>query len=59
VVLNFENVNYAIWSKIEQYKSLFDDITFPMIIKNKLSEQNLTLVFYSDSKLEFDSSAPP
>ncbi len=57
VVFDFENFNSTVWDKIEQYKFLFNDLTFPMIIKNKLSEQNLNLVTYSDSKLEFNSSA--
>ena len=54
VVFNFENINSTVWDKIKQY---IDDITFPMIIRNKLYEKNLTRVFYSDPKLELNSSA--
>lgn len=57
VVFNFENINSTVWDKIVQYEFLFTDVTFPMIIKNKLSERNLTRVTYSDPKLELNRSA--
>lgn len=58
VVFDFIDIDATIWEKIQQYRYLFNETTFPQIVVDDLEQRNLTRVAYSlpEVPMEFDNS---